>query len=195
MPVPQRKGTDRGDFFELPLDTTLKLIEANPAARRAALIAGATLLNTGEKYQTGSAHALAGSADAQAFRANTGYKRTDVTKTDKWESSFRKAYANHNLALIPHLQEYQLHPEITKETALLRVFVYEPTQQTLLHHVPSTLIINRVDKNDPRYASLESKLEVEVELGNNAQLLREAAQKLSLGEQKKVMPYYLNLYK
>jgi len=29
MPEPKRKGTDRGDFFELPLDTALKLIEWN----------------------------------------------------------------------------------------------------------------------------------------------------------------------
>jgi len=196
MPEPKRKGTDRGDFFELPLDTALKLIEGNGMARRAALIAGATLLNTGEDYNTGSAYARAGSADAQAFRQGTGFRQEDVTRTYDWAKSFHKAYTSHNKTLVPLLEKYELHPEVSEQQAALRVFVYEPKEKTLLHHVPSTLVLNMMDKNHPGFASLESKLQVEVELGDNAQLLRAAALALSLDKKKdSVMPYYLNLYR
>ena len=150
------------DFGEKDVVTVMRLVDNSPMAQRAALKEGSRLLNLSERLSEGS---VVSDGTYQGLL----YNNPDYSDMKNWQDSFKNVRGMQVEKTLN--QEYQ--PVPAAEELRWRTFILDPRNDTYKMHIPSSLLVSGIRRDDPRYGVLEAQLEKHNDLPRNVSELDE----------------------
>ncbi|MAH03203.1 hypothetical protein CMI39_00240 [Candidatus Pacearchaeota archaeon] len=157
---PYSKTNREGGSWDLV--TYMKLQETNDSIKRGALINGFNMLQSSERH---------GDSPIDAVDLMTVAGDFDASRTGEWRGSFKNIESSITSNFVK--KNYERDPE---SIGLLneRHFNYNHENKSYELNVQSTLEFCKVKKDNPNFGRYQSMLEAELDLGNNAILLKDA---------------------